>query len=103
MEPASPVLRRHPDGVLVAVWVVPGGVAGRQSPGSTMGRSACAWPLRPKAGRPIGPPRLLVARAFGARGGEVVSGHAARRKDVLLAGVTLQAAEERLAVLLADR
>lgn len=45
----------------------------------------------------------LAARAFGARRGEVVSGQAARRKEVLLAGVTLQAAEERLAVLLADR
>jgi uncharacterized protein YggU (UPF0235/DUF167 family) len=43
----------------------------------------------------------LVARAFGARRGEVVSGRAARRKEVLLAGVTLEAAEASLAALLA--
>ncbi|MCU0281805.1 MAG: DUF167 family protein [Acidimicrobiia bacterium] len=100
MEPASPVLRRHPDGVLVAVWVVPGasrsGVAGIHDGALRLRVAAPA-----EGGKANRAAAVLVARAFGARGGEVVSGHAARRKDVLLAGVTLQAAEERLVVLLA--
>jgi hypothetical protein len=100
VEPASPVLRRHPDGVLVAVWVVPGasrsGVAGIHDGALRLRVAAPA-----EGGKANRAAAVLVARAFGARGGEVVSGHAARRKDVLLAGVTLQAAEERLVVLLA--
>jgi hypothetical protein len=100
VEHASPVLRRHPDGVLVAVWVVPGasrsGVAGIHDGALRLRVAAPA-----EGGKANRAAAVLVARAFGARGGEVVSGHAARRKDVLLAGVTLQAAEERLVVLLA--
>lgn len=88
--------------MLVAVWVVPGasrsGVAGIHDGALRLRVAAPA-----EGGKANRAAAVLVARAFGARGGEVVSGHAARRKDVLLAGVTLQAAEERLVVLLADR
>jgi len=45
----------------------------------------------------------LVARALGVRRAEVVSRHTARRKQVLLPGVTLEAVERSLAALLADR
>ena len=88
--------------MLVAVWVVPGasrsGVAGIHDGALRLRVAAPA-----EGGKANRAAAVLVARAFGARGGKVVSGHAARRKDVLLAGVTLQAAEERLVVLLADR
>lgn len=102
MEPESPVLRPHPDGVLVTVWVVPGashaGVAGIHDGALRLRVAAPA-----EGGRANRAAEALVARAFGGRRAEVVLGHAARRKEVLLAGVTLQAAQERLAVLLANR
>lgn len=88
--------------MLVAVWVVPGaarpGVAGIHDGALRLRVAAPA-----EGGKANRAAAALVARAFGGRRGEVVTGHAARRKEVLLTGVTLQAAEERLAVLLADR
>jgi len=86
--------------VLVTVWVVPGasraGVAGLHSGALRLRVAAPA-----EGGKANRAAASLVARAFDARRGEVVSGQTARRKEILLAGVTLEAAEESLAALLA--
>jgi hypothetical protein len=98
----GPVLRNHPDGVLVAVWVVPG-AAREEVVGAHDGALRVRVSAPAEAGKANRAAAALVARALGVRRAEVVSGHTARRKQVLLPGVTLEAVERSLAALLADR
>ena len=96
------ILRPHPDGVVVAVWVVPGAardeVVGYHDRALRVRVSAPA-----EGGKANRAAAALVARAVGGRRGEVLSGQAARRKQVLVFGVAVAAAAERLDALLADR
>jgi uncharacterized protein (TIGR00251 family) len=88
-------LRPHPDGVLVVAWVVPGArrseVAGLH--GGALRVRVSAPPEGGKANRAAAD---LVARAVGGRRGEVVAGAGSRRKQVLVRGVAMGAAAERL-------
>lgn len=85
----------HPDGVVIDVWVVPGSsrdeVAGFHG-GALRVRVAAP----PEEGRANRAAARLVAAAFGARGGAVVSGTSSRRKRVLVRGVGADQAAERL-------
>lgn len=95
------VLRPHPDGVLVAVWVVPG-AARAEVVGFHGGALRVRVSAPPEGGKANRAAAALVARALGARRGEVVAGQAARRKEVLVFGVDTAAAAERLGALFAD-
>lgn len=99
---AGRILRSHPEGVLATVWVVPG-AAREEVVGLYAGALRVRVSAPPEAGRANRAAAALVARVLGGRSGEVVSGAAARRKQVLVSGVTIEAAGERLAVLFADR
>ena len=96
---AADLLRSHPDGVRVVIWVVPGA---RRS--EIVGLYDGA--LRVRVGVPAEEGKAnraaadLVARALGGRRGEVVSGAGARRKQVLVSGVSPEEAAERLSRLL---
>jgi uncharacterized protein (TIGR00251 family) len=99
---SAEILRSHPDGVLVAVWVVPG--AAREEVVGFYGRALRVRVTAPaEGGRANRAAAVVVARALGGRRGEVVSGQAARRKLVLVFGVEVAAAAERLDALFADR
>ncbi|HAX81549.1 MAG TPA: hypothetical protein DCY40_03140, partial [Actinobacteria bacterium] len=81
----------HPDGVVVAVWVVPGSSQDRVG-----GLHAGAVRVRTtapaeggKANRAVA--RLLAACLGGTRA-EVIAGHGTRRKRVLVRGVSRAAA-----------
>ena len=90
-----PFVASHREGVLVAVWVIPG--ASRDSVGGVHdGALRVRTTAPPEAGRANTAVAHLVARHFGVRSGAVVSGHASRRKQVLVTGVTLEEAEQRL-------
>jgi hypothetical protein len=88
--------------VVVTAWVVPGAarneVTGRYGEALRVRVSAPA--AEGKANRAAA---LLVAAAVGGREGEVIAGHGARRKQVLVRGVTLRAAAADLAALLSAR
>ena len=81
---------------MVAVWVVPGA-----SRGEVVGCHGGALRVRVSApaegGRANRAAAALTARALGGKRGEVVSGITARRKQVLVTGVTVAAAQDRLA------
>lgn len=102
MDAAAEVLRPHPDGVLVAVWVVPG-AAREEVAGFHAGALRVRVTAPAEAGRANRAVATLIARVLGGRRAEVVAGQAARRKQVLVTGVTPQAAKERLAALFPDR
>jgi len=102
MDAAAEVLRPHPDGVLVAVWVVPG-AAREEVAGFHAGALRVRVTAPAEAGKANRAAAALVARVLGGRRAEVVAGQAARRKQVLVTGVTPQAAGERLAALFPDR
>jgi uncharacterized protein (TIGR00251 family) len=95
------ILRAHPDGVVVTVWVVPGA-----SRDELVGIHDQALRVRVSApaegGKANRAAAALVARALGGRRGEVLSGQVARRKQVLVFGVVVSAAGERIEALLAD-
>ncbi len=88
-------LHAHPDGVIVDVWVVPG-ASRDEVTGLHDGalRVRVAAPAEGgKANRSVA---RLIARAFGPRRARVVAGHTARRKQVLVPGIAMAAAAERL-------
>jgi uncharacterized protein len=101
VDAGAQVIREHPDGVLVSVWVVPGAsrdeVVGLHGGALRVRVSAPA-----EAGKANRAAAALVARSLGGSRGEVVSGMAARRKQVVVSGATVTAAREELARLLAD-
>ncbi|OFW66656.1 MAG: hypothetical protein A2Z12_08485 [Actinobacteria bacterium RBG_16_68_21] len=85
------MLREHPDGVVVAVWAVPGGsrdAVGGVHDGALRVRTS-APPEGGEANRAVA---RLVAAALGGRRGRVIGGHGSRRKQVLVEGVSLGAA-----------
>jgi uncharacterized protein len=89
------VIDSHPEGVLVAAWVVPGASADEvigEHDGALKVRTS-APPEGGKANRRVG---LLVAEFLGGRRGAVIAGTASRRKHVLVYGVTLQDARAAL-------
>ena len=102
MDGAGEILRPHPDGVRVAVWVVPG-ASREEVTGTHAGALRVRVSAPAEAGKANRAAASLVARALGGRSGEVVAGSTARRKEVVVLGVTLPAARERLAALLACR
>ena len=86
----------HPDGVLVAAWVVPGASTDQvigEHDGALKVRTA-APPEGGKANRRVG---LLIAEFLGGRRGAVIAGTSSRRKQVLVYGVTLDDARAALA------
>jgi uncharacterized protein YggU (UPF0235/DUF167 family) len=89
------VVRPHPEGALIDVWVVPGArathVAGIQD-GAL--RVRVAAPL--ERGRANAAAAALVAELVGSRRGRVVAGERSRRKQVLAEGVTANVARDRL-------
>jgi hypothetical protein len=93
--PSDLPLSDHPDGVLLDVWVVPGAsrdeVAGMHD-GALRVRVAAP----PEGGKANRAAARLVAAVLGARRGRVVTGKAARRKQILLSGVAPDEAAERL-------
>ena len=94
------MLREHDDGVILEVGVVPGSsrdLVGGDHDGALRVRTT-APPQGGEANRQVG---RLVAAALGGRRGRVVSGHGARRKQVLVEGVTPAAAGEQVRRLLA--
>jgi uncharacterized protein (TIGR00251 family) len=88
-------IREHPDGVVIDVWVVPG--AGRDEiaglHGGALRVRVSAPPEGGKANRSVA---RLVARAVGARRGTLVGSPKSRRKQILVAGVTVADAADRL-------
>jgi uncharacterized protein len=96
------VLRPHPDGVLVVVWVVPG-AARDEVVGFHGGALRVRVSVPPEAGKANRAAAALVARILGGRRAEVVSGGTARRKEVMVFGVGVAAAAEHLAALFPDR
>jgi len=92
-------LRAHPEGVVVEAWVVPGATRSE-----VVGLHGGALRVRVAApaegGKANRAAARLVARAVGGRVGEVVAGVGARRKQVLVAGVSVTSAAEALRALL---
>jgi hypothetical protein len=90
------MIRGHPEGAVVDVWVVPGSsrdVVGGFHDGALRVRTT-APPSGGAANRAVA---HLVARAAGGKAGEVIAGHGARRKQVLVRGITPDQASDRLA------
>ena len=85
----------HPSGVLVSVWVVPGASRDQVS-GFHDGSLRVRVSAPPEGGKANRAVAELVAAHLGGRTGEVVAGHRARRKQVLVAGIALEAARRAL-------
>jgi hypothetical protein len=85
----------HPDGTVVALWVVPGAsrseIAGRY--GGALRIRIAAPPEGGKANRAVA---KLLRDATGARSVDLLRGAASRRKQVLLVGVAPSEAERLL-------
>jgi len=92
-------LRAHPDGVVVDAWVVPG-AARTEVVGLHGGALRVRVSAPAEGGKANRAAARLVARALGGRRAEVIAGAGSRGKQVLVAGVTVEAAAERLAGLL---
>lgn len=92
-------LRAHPDGVLVEAWVVPGATRS-EIVGLHDGALRVRVAAPAEGGKANRAAARLVARAVGGRGGEVVVGAGSRRKQVLVAGVSVASAAEALQGLL---
>jgi len=92
---SADVVQAAPDGVVVAVWVVP-----HSSRNEITGLHGGALRVRvaapPERGRANAAAASLVAGFFGGQSGEVLSGEASRRKRILVAGVGVT--EARLAL-----
>jgi uncharacterized protein (TIGR00251 family) len=85
------MLRSHPEGVVVDVWVVPGSsrdLVGGTHDGALRVRTASP----PEGGAANRAVARLVAEALGARAGRVIAGHRSRRKQVLVIGADEAAA-----------
>jgi len=82
------VVRAAPNGVVVAVWVVP-----RSSRDEVSGLHGGALRVRvkvpPEQGRANKAAASLVAGALGGHSGEILSGGTSRRKQILVTGVGL--------------
>ncbi|MGH8873203.1 MAG: DUF167 domain-containing protein, partial [Acidimicrobiia bacterium] len=91
----SSMITQHPDGVLIDVWVVAG--ASKDEVGSVhQGALRVRTTKPPEAGKANRAIALLVVRAVGGKRGAVISGTTSRRKRVLVEGVTMEQAAQRL-------
>ena len=88
-------LSDHEAGVVVEVWVIPGASRDEIS-GLHDGVLRVRTSAPPEDGRANRAVALLVARRLGVRRAEVIAGHGDRRKRVLVSGVSLAEAEQRL-------
>jgi uncharacterized protein (TIGR00251 family) len=92
------MLTAHPEGVVVDTWVVPGasrdGVVGVH--GDAVKVTTAAPPEDGRANRAVA---RLIAEAFGGSGGDVIGGHTARRKRVLVRGIEMAAARRFVSAL----
>jgi uncharacterized protein len=87
-------LSAGPDGVIVEVWVVPG--ASRESVGGIHDGALRVRTTAPaEAGRANRAVSRLVADHLGARTARVVAGQTARRKRILVPGVSLAEASRK--------
>jgi len=90
-----PSLHPHPEGVIVDVWVVPGArkdeIAGLHD-----GRWRIRVTAPPEGGRANRAVCRVVAAGLGVRRAEVHTGHGSRRKQVLVPGLSVPEAAERL-------
>ncbi len=90
------MVSEHPEGVIVEIWVIPG--ASRDSiDGVHDGALRVRISAPPEGGKANRAAAGLVAAHLGARRAEVIAGTAARRKRVLVFGVTLAEANAALA------
>lgn len=91
------MIAAHPEGVVVSVWVVPGA-----SRDEIVGEHGGALKVRTVApaegGRANRRVAQLIAAAVGGRGGVVATGKSSRRKQVVVYGATLAAAELTLGI-----
>lgn len=92
----APFLSRHPEGVVVDCWVVPGA-----SRSETKGVHGDSLRIRvsapPEGGRANREVCRLLEEATGARA-ELLSGSTSRRKKILLRDADIGRVEERLSV-----
>ena len=97
-EPArfASVVSPHPDGVAVAVWVVPG-ASRDQVTGIHDGALRVRVAAAPEAGKANRAVARLVAGAVGGRRARVSAGHGSRRKTVVVDAVTAPEAAAALA------
>lgn len=91
------MISSHEDGVLITVWVVPGA-----SRDEVVGEHGGAFKVRTvapaeggKANRRVAD---LIAQAAGGRSGYVVAGSSSRRKQVVVTGVSPDAAAASLGI-----
>lgn len=94
-------VRPHPDGVLVAVWVVPG-AARDEVTGFYGGALRVRVSAPPEGGKASRAAAALAAQTVGGRSGAVVAGNTSRRKEVVVSGVSAPAARRRLEALFAE-
>ena len=92
-------LRAHPEGVVVEAWVVPG-AARSEVVGLHDGALRVRVAAPAEEGKANRAAAGLVARAAGGREGEVIAGAGSRRKQVLVAGVSVASAAQALRRLL---
>ncbi len=95
-------VRAHPDGVLVEAWVVPG-AARTEIVGLHDGALRVRVSAPAEGGKANRAAARAIARALGGRRGEVIAGAGSRRKQLLVTGVTADAAAERLSQLLGSQ
>ena len=89
------MISAHKDGVLVTVWVVPG-TSGDEVIGEHGGALKVRTAAPAENGKANRRVAALVAHAVGGRSGVVVAGASSRRKQVLVAGVTVGTAAAAL-------
>jgi len=90
------MLSAHPDGVVVEVWVVPG--SSRDAIGGIHDGALRVRTTAPAEGGGANRAAArLVAARLGGRRAQVITGHASRRKRILVSGVGLAAAGAALA------
>ena len=92
-------LRAHPEGVVVEAWVVPGATRS-EVVGLHDGALRVRVAAPAEGGKANRAAARLVARAVGGRTGEVVAGVGSRRKQILVAGVSVTSAAGALRALL---
>ena len=95
-------VRAHPDGVLVEAWVVPG-AARTEIVGLHDGALRVRVSAPAEGGKANRAASRVVASALGGRRAEVIAGVGSRRKQLLVTGVTVDAAAERLSQLLGSQ
>jgi hypothetical protein len=89
------MLQDHPEGVVVAVWVV-SGASSDQVVGEHGGALKVRTVAPAEGGKANSRVAEMVAEAVGGRSGSVVAGYGSRRKQVLVIGVVVADAASAL-------